>query len=526
MKNDTDTTNVNEYSVDMNGTPSDGINESSVAGDRHNESSVADDRHSDIDECSDIKEMIMENQEEDLEAVVLPAGKKSLLLNLIQAIENITGEQLKSTYSKQALGVTGVNIQNSELTNDKDVYSKPIEERPYDWVNDINYSDKKLNISKHVVKAKGALTGASAIAKFASKLAIGEYTSVPLWHSGFWVTIRPPYDDDIVNLETALAGNEIRLGRDTSTLIYSNYSVVYNRILTDFISSHIISTSLDLPNDVNIMDHISVQDYYPMLLGLITSMNPKGYTFIKNCINTIELNEDKTPKCDYSVTGTVNPMNMLRVDRKALTDKMLQQMSKRVPSSISIDEVKEYQLGITRMADKTYDIKTSNGTIIKFTIGAPSMSDYIDNGEAWINSIINKTEQLFTDADSDERKNEKVQDTLNAIILGVYNVFVKKIETDDGDFVEERDLINDVLNMLSSENTLLKEYLEVVKQHIDNSAIAIIATRAYVCPKCGSKQEVSTSKPFDKFIPINALEHFFVIGTLRLEKVRNRTVSE
>ena len=484
-----------------------------------------DDRHTNQPDTHDEKSFDM-TDDDGLEAVVLPASKKSILMKLVTAIENMSADQLKNTYSKQELGVSGVNIQNTTLSNDSDVYSEPLDNHPDDWVNDINYSDKKLNITRHAVKAKGALTGASAIAKFASKLAIGEYTSVPLWHSGFWATIRPPYDDDVVNLESALAGNEIRLGRDTSTLVYSNYSVVYNRILSDFIVSHITTTSLDLPNDASILDHISVQDYYPLLLGLITSMNPKGYTFIKNCINTVVLNEDKTPKCDYSVTGTVNPMNMLRVDRKALSKKMLEQMSKRSPNSVSLDEVKEYQLGLNKTNNKSYNLKTSNGSIIKITLGAPSMSDYVDNGEAWINNIIDKTERLFTDADSDDRKNEKVQDTLNAIILGVYNIFVKKIETDDGDFVEDRELINDVLDMLSSENSLLKEYLDIVRQYIDGSAIAIVATSAFTCPKCKSEQEVSTSKVFESFIPINALEHFFVISTHRLEKVRNRTVSE
>lgn len=486
---------------------------------------VVDDRHTSEPDTYDEKSFDMVN-DDGLEAVVLPASGRDILLKLVKSIEEMSGEQLKSTYSKQALGVTGVNIQNTSLTNDNDVYTASMKDSPEDWVNAVNYSDKALNISRHAVKTKGSLTGASAVAKFASKLAIGEYTSVPLWHSGFWITIRPPYDDDVVNLESALAGNEIRLGRDTSTLIYSNYSVVYNRILTDFITSHITATSLDTPNDVNIMDYISVQDYYPILLGLITSMNPKGYTFIKNCVNTVELNEDGIPKCDYSVTGTVNPMNMLRVDRKSLSKKMLEQMSRRSPNSVTLDEVKEYQLGLDKTSDKVYTLNTSNGSKVRITIGAPSMSDYIDNGEAWIDSIIDKTEKLFTDADSDERKNAKVQDTLNAIILGIYNIFIKKIETEDGDYVEERDLINDVLDMLSSENTILKQYIDAVKKYIDDSAIAIVATSAYVCPNCKSEQEVSTSKAFNEFIPINALEHFFVISTLRLEKVRNRTVSE
>jgi len=489
------------------------------------EKEVPNDRHTSISDSANEKMFDMENDDGE-GSVILPAAKKSLLLKLLKSIEDMTAEQLKSTYSKKELGVTGVNVQNTNLTNDNDVYSKPLEEHPDSWINDINYSDKALNITKHNVKAKGALTGGAAVAKFASKLAIGEYTSIPLWHSGFWITIRPPYDDDVVNLESALAGNEIRLGRDTSTLIYSNYSVVYNRILTDFIVSHITATSLDLPNDENIMDYISVLDYYPMLLGLITSMNPKGYTFIKNCVNTVELKEDGTPKCDYSVTGTVNPMNMLRVDRKALNKKLLDQMSKRTPNSVTIDEVKEYQLSLNKTIDKTYEIVAENGTVNKFTIGAPSMTNYINNGEAWINNIIDKTEKLFTEADSDERKNTKVKDTLNAIILGVYNIFVKRIETDEGDYVEDKELVDQVLDMLSSENTILNKYLDVIKEFIDTSAIAIVATNAFICPKCKSEQEVSASKAFKEFIPINALEHFFVISTLRLEKVRNRTVSE
>lgn len=482
------------------------------------------DRHSSESDTYDEREFDMTSDEE-LEAVVLPASKKSLLTKLLAAIESMSGDTLKSTYTKRSLGATGVNIQNINLTNDNDVYSESLEV-PEDWVNKVNYSDKELVMKRHAVNTKGVLTGSSAVAKFASKLSIGEYTSIPLWHSGFWVTIRPPYDDDIVNLESALSGNEIRLGRDTSTLIYSNYSVVYNRILTDFIVNHITATSLDVPNDVNITDLISVQDFYPILLGLITSMNPRGYSFIKNCVNTVVLDDNDVPKCDFSVTGTVNPMNMLRVDRKSLNTNMLEQMSKRRPNTLTVDEVKEYQLSISSMSDKTYEITTGNNSIVKMTLSAPTLSEYIDNGEAWINDIVDRTEKLFTEADSDERKNEKVKDTLNSIILGVYNIFVKKIETDDGDYVEEKELVDDVLNMLSSENTILKQFIDIVKKYIDSSAIAIVATNAYTCPKCEEEQDTSSIEAFKEFIPINALEHFFVISTLRLEKVRNRTVSE
>lgn len=481
------------------------------------------DRHKDKEPESGIEEYNILNNENTDPKVVLPTELNSVLKKLLVIIENMSTETFKEKYSKKQMAVTGVNLESQTLANDKDIGNEILASD--DWVNEVNYSDKTICIDKIPVKGTGKLTGTAAIAKFSSALAVGEYITIPLYHSGFNITIKPPYDDDIVNLDLALSNNEIKLGRSTSTLVYSNYSVVYTRILTDFIISHLVSTTLDVPNDVNIADMISVNDFYPMLIGMLAAMNPKGYTFIKSCVNTVKL-EDEVPICNYSVTGTVNPMLLLRVNKKDLTQSMLEQMSKKQPNSVTIDNVKEYQLSLSKLKEKVITIGNSD-TDIKLTLKVPTLGGYIDNGEAWVDNIISKTEAMFTEADKPEQKNVKIRNTLNAVILGVYNIYISRIEliTDsDRSYADERADIDNLLDMFSVDDSLLNPYIQEVRDYITNSKIAIVATSKYICPNC-KKEQPGGSGAFKEFIPLNALEHFFDLSALRLEKIQNRTIS-
>ncbi len=169
--------------------------------------------------------------------VLLPAGKYSTLMSLLDFINNVDDVKFKEIYTKKQAGVSGMNIESLGTTIEGDVYAAQGVDAE-DYVNDIKYADNELNPKHLKVGGTGTMTGSAAIAKFSSAMGIGESTHVPLWHSGIWVTIKPPKDTDVINLEIALANNQIKLGRDTNTLVYSNYSVVFNRIITDFIITH------------------------------------------------------------------------------------------------------------------------------------------------------------------------------------------------------------------------------------------------------------------------------------------------
>jgi hypothetical protein len=368
------------------------------------------------------------------------------------------------------------------------------------------------------------MTGSAAVARFSSALGIGENSNIPLWHSGMWVTIKPPKDTDIINLEIALANNEIKVGKDTNTLVYSNYSVVFNRIVTDFIVSNIITTSVKIPDDVDIRELIKIQDLYTLIVGLVSTIYPDGYPIIRNCKNTLEF-VNEIPVCDFTVSADIDPMKLLWVNKKALTPKALEHMSNKRPDTTTIAQVKEYQLSLDAAKEEVINITGSNDETFKMTIQTPTLATYIDRGEEWIENISLKSEELFTEGDSDEVKNKKISDVLSAVVLGVYNTYITKTELEDGSVVTDKATLNSILDLLSSDEKILNTFIDEIKKYIDVKAISVIATPAYVCPKCKADNVNTTAnKAFEEFLPVNVLEHFFDLGALRTSKIRRRNI--
>lgn len=481
---------------------------------------IKDDRHEQLADTSKEVEVDSENIKE--KAVLLPAGKYKILMGLIDFINSKDVESFKLDYSEKEKAITGINLDTARLTTNDDVFCENLEKN--DYVNGINYGESDLNMKHIKVKGSGTMSGSAAVAKFSSALGIGETINVPLWHSGMWVTIRPPKDTDIINLEIALSNNEIKIGRETNTLVYSNYSVIFNRIVTDFIVSHIVATSVKIPDDTDIRDLIRIQDLYTLIVGLASTIYPEGYPIIRNCKNSLEIVDDK-PKCDFSVSGNVDPMKLLWVNKKVLTTKTLEHMSNKRPDSTTVAQIKEYQLSLDANNSSDIMVTSGNGVNFTLTLKSPTLASYIDNGEEWIETVTNKSEELFTDKDSEDVKTNKINDITAAVVLGVYNTYITKAELGDGTIVTDKTTLNGIIELLSSDEKVLKSFIEDIKKFIDTKAISIIATPAYTCPKCKAENVNETDNhAFKEFLPINVLEHFFDLGALRTSKIRNRSI--
>ena len=90
-------------------------------------------------------------------------------------------------------------------------------------------------------KTDGELKGEIALLKVSKMLGLGDVISVPLPHSGIWVTIKPATERDLIDFYNSLFREKIMLGRTTFGLTLSNFSVHINDRLFDFILKHIQS---------------------------------------------------------------------------------------------------------------------------------------------------------------------------------------------------------------------------------------------------------------------------------------------
>lgn len=431
------------------------------------------------------------------------------------------GIDIKTLVNETELASLLVAFQGSGNTTKDNVYSDAINSPDSDFTNDIKYGDKELN-PRHInfKQTTGVISGATAVARFTALMGVGEVTQTPLWHSGFWITIRPPKSSDVINLEYELAKNVINLGRQTNTLVFSNSSVLFSKIVVEFILKHISETSLKLPSDEDLLDYIDVRDLNLMVIGMIASMYPRSIPITKSCINSTIIVDDK-PKCSFTVQGKLDPKKMVIKDNKRITKDMKEHMSNRTPNSVTIDSVKEYQRVLNLNTEDNIKIMYNENEII-MTLTNPNLKNYIKNGELWINNIISSAEELFTESDTDLIKNSKVSDILKSVIFGIYNTYISKLET-NGVSVVDNETITSILDSISNNKDGYDVYIKAIKKFISNTTIALVATPNYECPEC-SKLQNEEDGPFKELVPLNIIESFFHLCVLRVQEYRERNI--
>lgn len=416
------------------------------------------------------------------------------------------------------------NIMNiAKLTAAKYVNTTnmPVEGISENEFNNVVTNNEGRELVSHALASKpkeGRITGDAVAALAMRARGIGEPIHVPLWHSGFWITIRPPFNYEIVNFQLEISKNHITLGRDTSGLIYTNYSVVFRRIVSDFIRSHIQASSLKIADDEDIIDYIKVEDYYPIIsTGLLYSMYPNGYKFIETCGNSMKPSDDgETVKCDYKMTANIDFSSMLYVNRAKITDQMMYHMSKRKPGSVTTNEVKEYQ-NIMYSRIKKNSVTLEGG--IKIYFKSPSLGTNVTNGEAWVNKIISMAEKTFTTGTSVQDKNNIIEKMVNTVLLSTINTFISRIDVDESgkSFIDRHEDIDKFLEALSNDESILDEIFIGYKEYIKEATIAVTGIHSYVCPKCKKEKEASglVGNEFKELVPLNMDEIFFALCGLR-----------
>ena len=64
-----------------------------------------------------------------------------------------------------------------------------------------------------------------------------------------------------------------------------------------------------------------------------------------------------------------------------------------------------------------------------------------------------------------------------------------------------------------------------MRDYISETAIAVVATPSYTCPKCKEEQSPDENSDFKNLIPLNMVETFFDLCALRELKARKAIMS-
>lgn len=405
--------------------------------------------------------------------------------------------------------VTYGNVLNKTV-NDEDAMFKQCVD--HNGANLVAGSPKLKNIQNQNLK------GERATIRLMSHIGLGTLFQTPLWHSGIWVTFKPPVETEIVELNRLLMSDKIRFGRTSYGLMFSN-TVAYSTMrIVDFIIDHIYETSIK-PEEVSVVDLKNIilsQDIPSLIWGFVCTMYPDGFQYQRSCIADPE-------KCNHVIQAKLNLSKLQWTNKNALSEACLAHMFDRKAKTKTKQNIIDYQKTILKTQKRQVDIDTPVGNVLKFILKSPTINEYIDAGQQWIGNITNTIEQAVGLNSSQEEKEELIKNHAQSTSMRQFGHWVESIEF-ESNVIDDKGTIDSTLNILSAEDDIRVKFLESVSDYIDESTISLIGIPVFDCPKCASTAVgKKVNRPeFANIIPLDVLQLFFDLLMQKMGRIRQR----
>ena len=450
------------------------------------------------------------------EAVDLPSRSNSDLLDILAGLND---ESIPETEEVRAWGeILESGIQKEAM---RGVYKKTLESVENDFRQFVEYKGKKYGPNTPLFADAGVPTsykGDRAVTRVMAYLGRGMLCQIPLWHTGIWLTLKAPSDSEIIELHRMMISDKIEYGRATYGVALSNSTSYTTDRLVDFVLDHVYASTLKLDDekDPPLKDIILSQDIYSLLWGLMGSIYPNGYRYRRACISAPET-------CNYILEESLKISKLLWVNNKAFTETQLNHMSDRQNKCKTLESINRYKEEMRSTTGKTVTILSESGKELKFTLFSPTVSEYITAGYRWIDNITTMIETSVTLPETIETKNSYIRKHSQATGMRQYSHWVKEIEF-DGSNITDRDTIESLFDVLSSDSVLYKNFIEEVLDYITWSTAAVIGIPTFSCPSCNASQQTLEKKtPYSSsIIPLDVYQVFMSLVLGRIEKIVER----
>jgi len=401
-----------------------------------------------------------------------------------------------------------------DMVNEHDIGYKKLE----DVTNEVK-DEENVNLTiRELTTSKRARTGKAALLKLVKATGVGAITQIPLYHSGFWITVRPLKDTEIINLGLDLSNAISELNKSTLGIVNTLVNLPYVEKITNLLNDIIINTTLKLDDEDDILDYININDLYTIAWGIAKSMYPKGMDIIVPCKNNAVVDENTgLPKCTYKARVKVDIDKLFWVDKTKFTKDHISQMSKRKPNSVTKDEVKEYQETLTTNEPLSFTLDSEDGSRIDITLQSCSVNRYLELGynlveqiEEYLDNVINKLN--VKDEDAKENAKERI---LRTFYLKSYTHLFKEIRIDDAR-LESIEEIVEALEVFDSSIEFSKIIKDKLIEFLDRKLLTVIGIPNFTCPKCRATQSE------DAIIPIAVYEYFFLLVNSRYNVIMEK----
>jgi hypothetical protein len=368
----------------------------------------------------------------------------------------------------------------------------------------VGFEGRELGISAPNIGSNTSgqrLTGEAAVIHMRAMMNMGNLRRVPLWHSGFWITIKAPGEARILELERRIADEKVELGRATHGLAYANQSVFLAGLLVEFVIEHIHSSSLKEDNP-DYMDKILVLDIPLMVQGIAATIWPNGFQYARAVLNSTNV-----------VQGRIDVNKLLFTDNRVLTAWQKGHMAGKHGKNMTQADLERYKSDFT--VGKNSSIQINDNVAINLRI--PTIKQYLTCGEKWVNSIVAMTDAAFGMDHNETSRNSYINAQGKASNMRQYAHWVESITSGQYLYTEEDIETQELLlSTMSSEDSARRTYFRDMQKFVEATTVSIVALPV------GPDDEANPNKRFAKLVPIDTLACFFILLVQEANKIKLR----
>lgn len=356
------------------------------------------------------------------------------------------------------------------------------------------------------------ISGIRAINHLRHVMHMGEDRETPLYSSGIHLSLRAVGDSELSNLETMVLSEKEEIGRLTGGAGLSATAVYLADHVATMIINNMVKTNVELTSPDELLDLILVTDLQNLALNQAHTIFPKGYPIEVPCTRDYE-------KCQHIERYNLSLRYMITHQKSKLTEFQLAHMA-NPDRKLTVKDVKRYQEEGPVKVSKTVNV-LGGKVIVDFR--TPTLRQYIEDGRAWIDGITNMVDAILS-ADLNERQRQfTVEDHARLTTLRQYGHFINSVTTvsEDGSTstIRDRETLLTSLNDLSSDDEALTAIVAGVREHIESATISVVGVPKTPCPSCQKDVQLTEEeKKHPKIIPVDALNLFFTLLSLKLQK--------
>ena len=348
------------------------------------------------------------------------------------------------------------------------------------------------------------LTGERAVLRIRALTGLGSVVRIPLWHSGFWISIKAPGDGALLELNRRLAEEKITLGRATYGLAFANNSVLYAGWLMDFALAHIYDSSLKTELQPSMRERISSLDIPIIAWGLACVIWPGGFPYARSVLSP-DGESQKVIK-EKLLVG-----KLMFTDTSSLSQWQISHMASNHGSTMTAEMLERYRAEFTRGKGRTIDL-TPN---LKVTLRNPSMDQYLTSGMKWVNGIVNMVDRALGMPPSDGVRDNYILDQGKATNMRQYSHFVESIDA-DGQLIDDAETLEASFDALSSNDDIRDTFFKAVRDFVEDATVSVIAIPV---TEEGEKSELPR---FPHLLAIDPLSVFFILLVQKIPQIQAR----